>query len=140
MSERIPTAKDAILLPLVLVYGAASLLHFMHNAVYVRDYPNLPAWLTSTGIVAAWLAVAAVGALGYFLYARVSRVAGLITISVYAMFGLGGLDHYTIAPVSAHTVAMNLTILLESAASAVLLVFVARSAFGLVAQRAKVQG
>jgi hypothetical protein len=167
MSERIPTAKDAILLPLMLVYGAASLLHFMHNAVYVRDYPNLPAWLTSTGIVAAWLVVAAVGALGYLLlrrhspahprsgaslcappvrrmprtlYARVSRVAGLITISVYAMFGLGGLDHYTIAPVSAHTVAMNLTILLESAASAVLLVFVARSAFGLVAQRAKVQG
>jgi hypothetical protein len=139
MSERIPTAKDAILLPLMLVYGAASLLHFMHNAVYVRDYPNLPAWLTSTGIVAAWLVVAAVGALGYLLL-RVSRVAGLITISVYALFGLGGLDHYTIAPVSAHTVAMNLTILLESAASAVLLVFVARSAIGLVAQRAKVQG
>src|SRR3981081_3028461 len=109
MSERIPTAKDSILLPLMLVYGAASLLHFMHNAVYVRDYPNLPAWLTSTGIVAAWLVVAAVGALGYLLYARVSRVAGLITISVCAMFGLGGLDHYTIAPVSAHTVAMNLT-------------------------------
>ena len=140
MSERIPTAKDAVLLPLMLVYGAASLLHFMHNAVYVRDYPNLPAWLTSTGIVAAWLVVAAVGSLGYLLYARVSRVAGLITISVYALFGLGGLDHYTIAPVSAHTVAMNLTILLESAASAVLLVFLARSAFGLVAQRAKVRG
>lgn len=140
MSERIPTAKDASLLPLMLVYGAASLLHFVHNAVYVRDYPNLPAWLTSTTIVAAWLLVAAVGALGYLLYARVSRAAGLITISVYAMFGLGGLDHYTVAPVSAHTVAMNLTILLESAASAVLLVFVARSAFGLAAQRAKVQG
>jgi hypothetical protein len=140
MSERIPTAKDAVLLPLMLVYGAASLLHFMHNAVYVRDYPNLPAWLTSTGVVAAWLVVAAVGSLGYLLYARVSRVAGLITISVYALFGLGGLDHYTIAPVSAHTVAMNLTILLESAASAVLLVFLARSAFGLVAQRAKVRG
>jgi len=140
MSERIPPAKDAVLLPLMLVYGAASLLHFMHNAVYVRDYPNLPAWLTSTGVVAAWLVVAAVGALGYLLYVRVSRVAGLITISVYALFGLGGLDHYTIAPVSAHTVAMNLTILLESATSAVLLVFVARSAFGLVAQRAKVRG
>src|SRR5216684_1844690 len=106
MSKPIATPKDAILLPLMLVYGAASLLHFMHNAVYVREYPNLPAWLTSAGVVVAWLVVAAVGVLGYLLYSRISRVAGLITISVYAMFGLGGLDHYTVAPVSAHTVAM----------------------------------
>src|ERR1700719_2871541 len=112
MSKRIPGHQDAILLPLMLVYGAASLLHFMHNAVYVRDYPNLPAWLTSTGVVAAWLVVAAVGVLWYLLYSRVSRVAGLITIGIYAMFGLGGLDHYAVAPVSAHTIAMNLTILL----------------------------
>ena len=140
MSKPIATPKDAILSPLMLVYGAASLLHFMHNAVYVREYPNLPAWLTSAGVVVAWLVVAAVGVLGYLLYSRVSRVAGLITISVYAMFGLGGLDHYTVAPVSAHTVAMNLTILLEAATAAVLLVFVARSAVGLVTRRAKVPG
>jgi hypothetical protein len=140
MSKRIAGHKDAILLPLMLVYGAASLLHFMHNAVYLRDYPNLPAWLTSTGVVAAWLVVAAVGVLGYLLYSRVSRVAGLITISAYAVLGFGGLDHYTVAPVSAHTVAMNLTILLEGVTAAVLLAFVARSAFGLVARRGKVQG
>jgi hypothetical protein len=124
----------------MLVYGAASLLHSMHNAVYLRNYPNLPAWLTSTGVVAAWLVVAAVGILGYLLYSRVSRVAGLVTISAYAVLGFGGLDHYTVAPVSAHTRAMNLTILLEAVTSAVLLVFVARSALGLLACRAKVQG
>ena len=56
------------------------------------------------------------------------------------MLGFGGLDHYTVAPVSAHTVAMNLTILLEAATAAVLLVFVARSAFAMVAQRVKAQG
>src|ERR1700730_12273872 len=123
--------KNAVLLPLMLVYGAASLAHFMHNAVYLRDYPNLPAWLTSTGVVAAWLVVAAVGVLGYFLYSQVSRAAGLITISAYAVLGFGGLDHYTVAPVSAHTAAMNLTILLEAATAVVLLVFVARSAFSL---------
>jgi hypothetical protein len=140
MSRRIPGRKDAILLPLMLVYGAASLAHFMHNAVYLRDYPNLPAWLTSTGVVAAWLVVAAVGVLGYFLYSRVSRVAGLMTISACAVLGFGGLDHYTVAPVSAHTVAMNLTILLEGVSAAVLLAFVARSAFGLVARQGKLQG
>lgn len=140
MNERIAAPQDAVLLPLMLVYGAASLLHFMHNAVYLRNYPNLPAWLTSTGVVAAWLVVAAVGVLGYLLYSRVSRAAGLVTISVYAVLGFGGLDHYTVAPVSAHTVAMNLTILLEGAAAAVLLVFVAWSAIGSVARRPKAQG
>ena len=59
MRERIAMRTDAVLLPLMLVYGAASLLHFMHNAVYLRDYPNLPVWLTSAGVVGAWLVVAA---------------------------------------------------------------------------------
>jgi hypothetical protein len=134
------TRQDSILLPLMLVYGAASLLHFVHNAIYLHDYPNLPAWLTSAGVVAAWLVIAAVGVLGYVLYRRVSRVAGLIAITAFAVFGFGGLDHYVAAPVSAHTVAMNLTILLEAATAAVLLVFAARLAFASVARQAKPQG
>jgi hypothetical protein len=156
--------QDSILLSLMLVYGGASLLHFMHNAIYLHDYPNLPAWLTSGGVVAAWLVIASVGVLGYLLlrrhspahrrsgaslgappvrrmrrtlYSRVSRVAGLIAVTAYAVLGFGGLDHYTVAPVSAHSVAMNLTILLEAATAAVLLVFVARSAFAMVAPQAK---
>src|SRR5882757_4611327 len=78
---------DAAMLPLMLVYGAASLLHSTHNAVYLHDYPNLPAWLTAGGVVAAWLLVAGVGLLGYLLYSRVSRVAGLIAIAAYAVLG-----------------------------------------------------
>jgi hypothetical protein len=131
---------DAAMLPLMLVYGAASLLHFTHNAVYLHDYPNLPAWLTAGGVVAAWLLVAGVGVLGYLLYSRVSRVAGLIVIAVYAVLGFGGLDHYTVAPVAAHTVAMNLTILLEAATAAVLLIFVARCALSWVVRRVKLRG
>ena len=108
--------------------------------MYLRDYPNLPAWLTSGGVIAAWLVVAAAGVLGYWLYSRGSRVAGSIAIATYAVLGFGGLDHYTVAPVSAHTLAMNLTILLEAATAGVLLVFVARSALLAVAQRAKLRG
>jgi hypothetical protein len=140
MSKPFAATRDAILLPLMLVYGAASLLHFVHNAVYLRAYPNLPAWLTPAGVIAAWLVVASVGAVGYLLYSRVSRAAGLITIAAYAVLGFGGLDHYTVAPVSAHTVAMNLTILLEAVAAVVLLVCVARCAFSLATQRAQIQG
>jgi len=119
--------RDAVLLPLMLIYGAASLLHFSHNALYLHDYPNLPAWLTSGGVWGAWVIVAGTGAAGYWIYSRLSRAAGLVLIAVYAAFGLAGLDHYTVAPVSAHTVAMNLTILLEVATAVVLLVCVALS-------------
>ena len=140
MVSRTAPNEDAALLPLMLVYGAASLLHFIHNALYLRDYPNLPAWLTSGGVIAAWLVVATVGVLGYWLYLRVSRGAGSIAIAAYAVLGFGGLDHYTVAPVSAHTVAMNLTILLEAATAAVLLIFVARSALLGALQRAKPPG
>jgi len=137
MSEESATRKDSLLLPLILIYGAASLAHFMHNAIYLHDYPNLPVWLTAAGVVAAWLAVAAVGAVGYLLYRRVSRAVGLMTISAYAVLGFAGLDHYTVAPMSAHTLVMNLTILLEVVTSAVLLVCVARSAFALRVQRSQ---
>jgi hypothetical protein len=137
MSERSTTREDALLLPLMLIYGAASLAHFLHNAIYLHDYPNLPAWLTAANVMEAWSAEAAVGALGYLLYRRMSRAAGLITISVYAMLGFVGFDHYTVAPISAHTVAMNLTILLEGVTAAVLLVCVARSAFALRVQRSQ---
>ena len=44
-----------ILRALMVIYGAASLLHFVHNAVYIREYPNLPKWLTSPGVYATWL-------------------------------------------------------------------------------------
>ncbi len=138
--ERVTVPKDAILLPLMLVYGAASLLHFVHNAAYLQDYPNLPAWLTSAGVFAAWLVVAAVGVLGYLIYTLVSRAAGLITIGIYALLGFGGLDHYAVAPVFAHTVTMNLTILLEVAAAGALLVCVARCAFVMALRRMKASG
>ena len=127
-SRLIRRRADAFLMPLMLIYGAASLLHFLHNAVYLRDYPNLPLWLTAGGVMGAWMIVAGTGLVGYLLYTRVTRAGGLITIAIYAAFGLGGLDHYTVAPVSAHTVAMNLTILLEASTAVGLLVCVALNA------------
>ena len=35
---------------LLLLYLAASLLHFVHNAEFLSDYPNLPAWLTRSQV------------------------------------------------------------------------------------------
>jgi hypothetical protein len=140
MNVRLTSRKDPILLPMMLIYGAASLLHFTHNAVYLHDYPNLPAWLTATGVVGAWLVVAMIGVLGYVLYSRISRVAGLITIALYTLPGFDGLDHYAVAPMSAHTLAMNVTILLEAGCALVLLACVARSALLMVGRGPQAQG
>jgi hypothetical protein len=127
MNKGTATAGRSMLVLLMLIYCAAGLLHFTHNAVYLRDYPNLPDWITSNGVYAAWLATTGVGLLGYWLYRRISQAAGLVTIALYALLGFGGLEHYTLASVAAHTVMMNLTILLEVASAAALLVFAARS-------------
>jgi len=112
------------LLALVLAHAAASLVHFVHNATFLADYPNMPAWISPLGIYGVWLAEAAVGATGVLLFLR-GRSSGLALIAIYAALGFGGLDHYTLAPISAHTVAMNATIWLETATGIILLVFVA---------------
>ncbi|MBS0417124.1 MAG: hypothetical protein JSR66_05390 [Proteobacteria bacterium] len=116
------------LLPLILIYGAASLVHFLHNAVYLGSYPNMPVWLTPLGVLASWLVVAATGAVGYWLLRHGWTAVGLIAIALYAVLGFAGLDHYAIAPVSAHSWAMNATILIEVIAASVLLLAVAQVA------------
>jgi hypothetical protein len=117
------SSTNRALIALVLVHTAASLLHFVHNAAYLADYPNMPAWISPVGIYGAWLAEAAVGGLGVLLVLR-GRAAGLVLISIYALLGFAGLDHYTLAPMSAHTLAMNATIWLETATGLALLGFV----------------
>ena len=122
-------SRDRLLLTLIIIYGVASLLHFVHNAVYIDAYPNLPAWITPAVVYVSWLVIAATGAVGYWLYRRGSRAFGLMVIGVYALFGFGGLDHYTLAPASAHSMAMNATILGEViVASALLIVIALRAA------------
>jgi hypothetical protein len=114
------SSTNRALLSLVLAHAAASFVHFAHNAAYLADYPNMPAWLSPAGIYGAWLAEAAIGALGLLLRLR-GRSVGWLLIAIYAVLGLGGLDHYTLAPVSAHSVAMNATIWLETMTAIVLL-------------------
>jgi hypothetical protein len=105
----------------LLLYLAASLLHFAHNAEYLADYPNLPAWLTPSGIYLMWIAQAAVGIGGFVLYSAGWQIPGLILIGLYSAFGFDGLLHYSRAPLDAHSFGMNFTIWFEVAAAAILL-------------------
>ena len=109
-------------LPLLLVlYGIASFVHFWHNAEFLTDYPNLPAWLTPVQVYAVWLGVTAVGVLGYCLWRGRWRRFGLVILALYAAIGFDGLLHYVRAPLGAHTGTMNLTIWSEVVAAALVL-------------------
>ena len=124
MSDTRKAAPDPVLLFLILAYCVASLLHFAHNAAYLRDYPNMPPSLTAARIYATWCGITAVGVAGYWLRRAGYRVAGLVVLAVYAALGFAGLEHYTLAPVSAHSLGMNLTIGFEALAAAALLIAV----------------
>lgn len=123
--RRRPVREDW-LVGLVLAYAGASLLHHAHNAAFLAEYPNMPAWLTPAGVWVAWLATTAVGAGGWLLLRRGFRPAGLAVLALYGALGLYGLAHYGVAPASAHTPGMHLTIWLEVATGALVLVGVAR--------------
>lgn len=125
---RADASKDSgrALLILLVTYAAASLLHYAHNAEFLADYPNMPAWLSRATVYVAWLSGATVGALGYLLIRRGRTFAGLSVIVLYAALGFDVLAHYSLAPVSAHTAAMNLTIWLEVISAAVLMIAACR--------------
>ena len=118
--------RQRTLFVLALVYAVASFIHFTHNAEFIADYPNMPAGWSRSGVYLAWVALTALGAVGLLLVARGHRIVGLLVLAVYAALGLDSLGHYVLAPISAHSFAMNSTILLEVTAAALVLVEVLR--------------
>ena len=113
----------AKLLPwLMALYAVMSFVHFAHNAEFINDYPNLPAWLSRAGVYGAWFGILAIGVVGYVLRQQGWQLLGLVIIAVYAALGFDGLLHYTRAPIAAHTATMNATIWLEFAAAALLFI------------------
>jgi hypothetical protein len=119
----------ALLFALSGAYCLASLFHFIHNAEYLALYPNMPIWLSRAKVYAAWLAISAVGAFGIVLVRGRYAVAGFVLMAIYAALGFDGLGHYALAPISAHTLAMNLTIWCEVVTAAALLATVLRCLF-----------
>lgn len=106
---------------LAALYTVASLAHFAHNAEYIAFYPGMPSWLTREKVYLAWLAVASVGALGWFLVRFKRSGLGFLVLGVYGALGLDGLAHYTLALCSEHTFAANLSIWAEASTGLALL-------------------
>jgi len=95
---------------LVLVFFAANLTHFAHNAEYIAYYPGMPSWLTREQVYLFWVAGASVGLSGLLVHRTKLKVLGLVLLAAYGALGIDGLAHYTLALCSDHTLVTNLTI------------------------------
>jgi len=111
----------------LLTYAAALLIHHVHNAQFLYEYPNMPAWLSPSGVYLAWTLASAVGLAGYWCFRRGLRLLGGAALGLYAAYGLDSLVHYALAPFSAHSPAMHLTIGLEVITALALLATLALS-------------
>lgn len=113
-----------MLLLLSVVYCLCSLAHFVHNAEFLGDYPNMPASIERSEVYLTWLGITGLGIVGLLLAHTRFAGLGLLLVAVYSVLGFDGLAHYLLAPLSSHTAAMNLTIWAEVLSAAVLLAFV----------------
>jgi hypothetical protein len=129
------SAGQRTLLVLLLCYSVASLVHFVHNAEFLANYPGLPASWTRGGVYLAWIAMSGIGLGGWLLTIRGYPFTGLAMLAVYAALGLDSLGHYAVAPFALHGPAMNATILLEVTAAAVVMAAVARQLVAVKASR-----
>jgi hypothetical protein len=126
MKTSLPGHDRRILATLLVIYGAASLVHFIHNAEFLADYPNLPGSWSRAHVYLAWIGMTLVGLIGWVLVSRGLVSTGLCGLAVYAALGLDSLGHYLLAPLSGHTASMNATILGEVTAAGCVLFEVGR--------------
>ena len=123
------------LLILLLIYGVASFIHFVHNAEFLADYPNLPNSWTRAGVYFAWIGITVVGVIGWLLVVRNYCLSGLLLLAIYAVFGFDSLGHYIVAPLSSHTPTMNSTILFEVTAATLVLIEIAKQLVQRISRR-----
>ncbi len=120
-AARLPTKLQTVLLVLTAAYFLASLGHFSHNAEFICEYPNLPAWLTRAQVYAVWASITSVGVVGLLFMRKKYMATGLLLVAIYAALGFDGLGHYALAPIEFHPLMANVTILSEVIAAALLL-------------------
>ncbi len=121
-SRTSPGSPSLRLEVLLLTYLVASFLHFIQDAEYARAYP-LSGWDSMSSVYITWLAISAIGALGYLIYRSALRWVGQMVLCLYAVVGFDGLFHYTRAPFSAYSRAMNISIWVETAMASILLIY-----------------
>jgi len=121
MSAVLNPARSNLLLALLILHMAASLWHHIHNGQFADEYPNMPTGFPIWIAYAAWAVTTAVGLAGYYWVCNGRRLLGFGAMGLYAAYGLLAFGHYTMAPMSAHTLVQNATILSEALTAMLLL-------------------
>ena len=124
ITERDP-ARSKLLLALLIVHMSASLWHHIHNGSYPDEYPNIPTGVPAAAAIVVWAITTSVGLAGYYWVCTGRRLLGFAAMVVYSAYGLLAFFHYKLAPMSAHTVVANATILGEGVTGLLLLITVA---------------
>lgn len=120
ITERDP-ARSKLLLALLIIHMSASLWHHIHNGNYPEEYPNIPTGFPPAAAIGVWAVTTTVGLAGYYWVCTGRRLLGFGAMGVYAAYGLLAFSHYGLAPMSAHTLVANATILGEGITAALLL-------------------
>jgi uncharacterized membrane protein len=114
--------KSKTLEVLLLAYAVSSLLHFIQDAQYARTHPQ-SGWDSVSSVYITWIAISAIGALGYLLHRSSLQWVGRVLLSLYAAVGLDAASHYTQAPITAYSGAMNISIGVQVIMAFVLLMY-----------------
>ena len=123
ITERDP-ARSKLLLALLMIHMSASLWHHIHNGNYPDEYPNIPTGFPPALAIGVWGVTTTVGLAGYYAVCTGRRLIGFLVMGVYAAYGLLAFFHYTLAPMSAHSLVANATILGEGVTALLLLITV----------------
>ena len=119
-TEREP-ARPNLLLAVLILHMAASLWHHIHNGQFADEYPNLPGGFPVWIAYVAWGVTTALGLAGFYAVCNGRPLLGLGAMGLYASYGLLAFAHYKLAPMSAHTLVQNATILSEGLTALLLL-------------------
>lgn len=113
---------ESELLFIIILYCSASLFHFMHNAIYIDEYPDLSGGVSAIGVSIAWIGFTCIGLVSYVLIHRDKRFIVPILLVAYGALEFDGMGHYSLEPISSHTYMLNVAIWFEAIAALVSLV------------------
>jgi len=101
----------------------ASAAHFLHNAVFLAEYPG-PPWIPGPWfVIVAWLCVATVLLAGYAWHRRGRAGRAVVAVTLYCLSCLLVFGHYVYAPPADFDLLSNALIFSEGTSGMVLWVY-----------------
>ena len=129
MSSHVSLVRQPLLAGILVASAVSTAVHYTDNYVFMEAYPQ-PPWVTRLGIVAGWIVLTSVGALGYWLYRQGHRNLAYACLLVYSVTGLSTLGHYVYGGCSAFSTKTHVLIVTDGLTGLAVVGFVVWSAHG----------